>query len=263
MTTYMKSLNRVLVLFIGLLFFNTVVSAQTSNSLYQVSTINAVLQGVYDGQMNMKELKQHGNFGIGTFEGLDGEMIALDGQFYQVKSTGHVVLVSDQVKTAFADVMDFKPEKTEKIPDVLTFNELEQVLDGIIQDKNYIYAIRIDGVFSGTTRSIPGKTKPYPSLTDAAKTQSVFDIQNTKGTIVGFLCPQYINGINVTGYHLHFISDDRKSGGHILSGGIKSGVVKIERITDFRMILPNSDAFQQAVLNKDYSKELNGVEKSK
>ncbi|MBU2703236.1 acetolactate decarboxylase [Sporomusaceae bacterium BoRhaA] len=259
----MKLFNRIAIFVIGLLFFTAIASAQAQNSLYQVSTINALLQGVYDGEVTIKELKQHGSFGIGTLERLDGEMIALGGNFYQVKSTGEVVLVNDQVKTPFATVMDFVPERTGEIHDIQNFNELEKALDSIIQDRNYIYAIRIDGVFSGKTRSIPGKSKPYPSLTEAAKTQSVFDIQNTPGTIVGFWCPQYVNGINVTGYHLHFISDDRKSGGHILSGGVQAGKVQIARITNFEMVLPSSDAFQQAALNKDYSKELNGVEKSK
>ncbi|MDF2565433.1 MAG: alpha-acetolactate decarboxylase [Massilibacillus sp.] len=259
----LKSIGRISIAVACLLFFTVVASAQSQNSLYQVSTINALLQGVYDGQVTMKELKKSGDFGIGTFEGLDGEMIALDGKFYQVKSTGEVILVNDQMKTPFANVMNFKPEQTGEINDVKTFGELEKALDSIIKDKNYIYAIRIDGVFTGQTRSIPGKTKPYPSLTDAAKTQSVFDIQQTKGTIVGFLCPQYVNGINVPGYHLHFISEDRKSGGHILNGGIKSGKVQIARITDFRMVLPSNDAFQQASLNQDYSKELSKVEQSK
>ena len=131
------------------------------------------------------------------------------------------------------------------------------------QDKNYIYAIRIDGVFTGKTRSIPAKKQPYPSLAEAAKTQSVFALQNTQGTIVGFWCPDYIKGINVTGYHLHFISADRKSGGHILSGEIKAGKVQVARVREFKMLLPNSAAFQNAALNKDYSKELNAVEKSK
>jgi len=259
----MKSFKRIAIFVVGLLFFTVIVSAQSQNSLYQVSTINALLQGVYDGEVTIKELKQHGGFGIGTIERLDGEMIALDGKFYQVKSTGEVVLVNNQVKTPFATVMNFYPERKGEIHDIRNFNELEKALDSIIKDKNYIYAIRIDGVFTGKTRSIPGKSKPYPSLTEAAKTQAVFDIKNMKGTIVGFWCPEYVNGINVTGYHLHFISDDRKFGGHILSGGVQSGKVEIERITDFRMALPSSDAFQQAALNKDYSKELNGVEKSK
>jgi acetolactate decarboxylase len=259
----LKTMYRTSILVVCLLFFTVVASAQSQNSVYQVSTINALLQGVYDGETTMKDLKKFGNFGIGTFEGLDGEMVALDGKFYQVKSTGEVILVNDQMKTPFANVMNFHPDLTGEISNAKTFAELEKALDSIIKDKNYIYAIRIDGVFTGETRSIPGKTKPYPSLTDAAKTQSVFNIQDTKGTIVGFLCPQYVNGINVPGYHLHFISDDRKSGGHILKGGIESGKVQISRVTDFRMVLPSSDSFQKASLNQDYSKELSKVEQSK
>lgn len=255
--------NRIILLTATLIFFTAVVSAQPQNSLYQVSTINALLQGVYDGEVTMHQLKQHGSFGIGTLERLDGEMIAVDGKFYQVKSTGEVIEVKDSVKTPFATVMDFHCDKTGEIKSALTFQELENQLDKIIDDQNYIYAIRIDGTFTGKTRSIPGKNKPYPTLTEAAKTQSVFSLENVPGTVVGFWCPGYVNGINVTGYHLHFISADRKSGGHILSGGIENGTVKIARISRFEMELPSGQAFKEALLSKDYSQELNSVEKSK
>ena len=231
--------------------------------MYQVSTINALMQGVYDGDVTIKTLQQQGDFGIGTLNGLDGEMVAVDGNFYQVKATGEIVLLRGERKTPFANVINFAADKVGEIKVAHNFSELEEKLYAIIQDKNYIYAIRIDGVFTGKTRSIPAKKQPYPSLAEAAKTQSVFALQNTQGTIVGFWCPDYIKGINVTGYHLHFISADRKSGGHILSGEIKAGKVQVARVREFKMLLPNSAAFQNAALNKDYSKELNAVEKSK
>lgn len=259
-------LNRITILVVSLVLLASIASAnpaQPQNALYQVSTINALLQGVYDGEVNIKELKEHGSFGIGTLERLDGELVVLDGKFYQVKSTGEVVEVKNTVKTPFATVMDFHADITADLPNTTNFAELESALDKVIPDKNYIYAIRIDGSFTGKTRSIPGKTRPYPTLSEAAKTQSVFNIENTPGTIVGFWCPNYVNGINVTGYHLHFVSADRKSGGHILNGGIASGKVQIARISDFRMVLPSGSAFKEAALNKDYSEELNGVEKSK
>lgn len=259
----MKLLNRITVFIIGLSFFATVASAQVPNAMYQVSTINALMQGVYDGEVTAKELKQHGDFGIGTYDGLDGEMVVLDGQVYQVKSTGEVIKVDDSVKTPFANVLYFQPEQFGEIHNAENFGQIEQALDSIIKDRNYIYAIRIDGVVNVKTRAIPRKTAPYPTLAEAAKTQSVFDLQDETGTIVGLWCPQYLNGINVPGYHLHFISNDRKSGGHILSGGVVYGKVQIARITDFHMILPSGGAFQQAQLNKDYSKELKSVEQSK
>lgn len=248
-----------------LLLFGAFASAQSPNAMYQVSTINALLQGVYDGEVTVKELKQHGDFGIGTIERLDGELIALNGDFYQVKSDGQVVLRNkSDVKTPFASVINFKPEQTTQISDIKDYTQLEHFLDKVINDTNYIYAIRIDGVFDYIeTRSIPAQSKPYPTLAQAAKTQSVFKAQNVKGTIVGFWCPQYVNGINVPGYHLHFISDDRNFGGHILAGSVKSGSVQIARISDFRMVLPGEGDFKNASLNKDYSKVLESVEKSR
>ena len=259
----MKLFKRTLVFIALFIFLTAPASAQSQNSMYQISTINALMQGVYDGDFTVKDLKQHGNFGIGTLNHLDGEMIALDGNFYQVKSTGEIKVLSGEAKTPFANVVNFRADKVGQIKTVCNFSELEKALDSIIQDKNYIYAIRIEGIFTGKTRSIGAQSKPYPSLSAAAKKQIVFDIINTKGTVVGFWCPEYVSGINVKGYHLHFISDDRKSGGHILSCGIEAGKVQVSRISDFRMVLPSGTAFQAAELNKDYSKELAEVEKSK
>jgi len=259
----MKVFKQTLIFIATFIFFTVSASAQSQHSMYQISTINALMQGVYDGDLTIKDLKQHGNFGIGTLNRLDGEMVVLDGNVYQVKSTGEIKVLSGEAKTPFANVVNFQTDKVGEIKDAYNFSELEKSLDSIIQDKNYIYAIRIEGIFTGKTRSIGAQSKPYPSLTEAAKKQVVFDIINTKGTIVGFWCPEYVSGINVKGYHLHFISDDRKSGGHILSCGIKAGKVQVSRISDFRMVLPSGTAFQNAELNKDYSKELAEVEKSK
>ncbi|MDD4321097.1 MAG: acetolactate decarboxylase [Acidaminococcaceae bacterium] len=258
-----KIFKRSVLFIIVFILFTVSASAKNLNSMYQVSTINALMQGVYDGDVTIKTLQEQGDFGIGTLNGLDGEMVVVDGKFYQVKSTGKIELLKAEMETPFANVINFKADKVGEIAWARNFSELEKQLDAIIEDKNYIYAIRIDGTFTGKTRSIPAKEQPYPSLMEAAKTQSVFDIQNTKGTIVGFWCPDYIQGINVTGYHLHFISADRKSGGHILSGAIRTGKVQVARVREFKMILPSSMAFQNAALNKDYSKELNIVEKSK
>lgn len=262
----MKGINlqkRILLIFFCMFFFVATAKAQVvPNAMYQVSTINALIQGVYEGEISVGELKKYGDFGIGTYDGLDGEMVVLDGQDYHVTSTGNVVAADDKVKTPFANVLYFKPELFGEINDAKSFSDIEKALNSIIKDTNYIYAIRIDGVMNLQTRAIPKKGKPYPTLAEAAKTQSVFNLENAHGTIVGIWCPQYMNGINVPGYHLHFISDDRKSGGHILSGGIVHGKVQVARIADFQMVLPNGDAFKNAALNSDYSKELRAVEQS-
>ena len=256
----MRSVSRITVILICLMLFSTLANAQV-NQIYQVSTINALLQGVYDGEETVKELKQHGDFGIGTFDALDGEMIGLGGQFYQIKSTGQVLPVNEKMKTPFATVMFFRPEQITEISSVKDYDQLKKSLDAVINDQNYFYAIRIDGLFTYVkTRSVPAQSKPYPTLAEVTKVQPTFEFQQTKGTVIGFWCPQYVNGINVPGYHLHFISEDRQQGGHLLAAGIQSGKVQIARITGFHMILPSMDDFRHAALGKDYSKELEAAE---
>jgi len=46
----------------------------------------------------------------------------------------------------------------------------------------------------------------------------VFEAENISGTLVGFYCPDYIGNINAKGHHFHFISDDKKWGGHVCYG---------------------------------------------
>ena len=182
--------------------------------LFQTSTINALLEGIYDGETTYGELKQHGDFGLGTFNGLDGEMVGLDGKFYQVKADGIAYPVSDSAKTPFAVVTFFKTDKTVLLKKAEDYSQLKQYLDYSLPTKNIFYAIKIEGVFKYIkTRSVPGQTKPYPPLVEVTKNQPIFEFHNVKGTIVGFRCPVYVKGINVPGYHLHFITKNKKARG--------------------------------------------------
>lgn len=244
-----------------LFFSSSLTYAHPPNALYQISTINAVLQGVYDGELTIKDLKEQGDFGIGTLNGLDGELIGLDGDYYQIKSNGEVLKLTGDSKVPFATALYFKPERLAEL-DELDYENLQKALDNITNDKNYFYAVRIDGIFTTVkTRSIPKQISPYKTLIEAAKEQTVFELTDIKGTVIGFWCPQYVNGINVPGYHLHFISENRKFGGHILTANLKSGKAQIARIHDFHMVLPqDASSFGKAALNEDYSKELKAVE---
>ncbi len=228
--------------------------------LFQVSTIDALLQGVYDGVMNFGELKPQGDFGIGTFEGIDGEMIALDGQYYQVKADGIAYPVNDTMTTPFSTVTYFDKD-LDAIVSAKNFTELSSALDAQIPSKNLFYAIRIDGTFPYVkTRSIPKLSKPYPLLKDAAENQSVFEFKDVKGTIVGFYTPKYAEGLNVPGYHLHLITDDRKAGGHILDLALNSSVVWLDITPIFNMALPSSGDFIGIDLTKDLKEDLKQVE---
>jgi len=238
-------------------------SLQTNKDvLFQASTIDALLVGVYDGDMTFKQLKRHGDFGLGTFNGLDGEMIALDGRFYQVKVDGTAYPVEDSMKTPFSVVTFFEPDESFNVEARLDYEQLKTYLDERIPTENIFYALKIEGVFEYMkTRSVPGQEKPYPALVDVVKHQSVFEFHDVKGTIVGFRTPGFVQGINVPGYHIHFITEDRKAGGHVLACQMEHVDVELDFTSELCVVLPKSAGFAAADLTGERHRELEAVEK--
>ncbi|WP_269851554.1 acetolactate decarboxylase [Methanosarcina horonobensis] len=205
-----------------------------SEVLYQVSTIDALLQGVYDGVLPVAELETHGDFGIGTFDGLEGEMLALNGSYYQIKTDGIAYPVSGEMTTPFATVTYFEADESFRLEEPANLTELEAFLDLNLPSENLFYAVRVDGDFSYIkARSVPRQEKPYPKLADAVSTQSVFEFENISGTLVGFRTPEYVKGVNVPGYHLHFITEDRSAGGHVLDLEMESGDAALDITSAF------------------------------
>lgn len=236
--------------------------AEDSNEdvLYQVSTIDALMQSVYDGVITFGELKQHGDFGIGTFEGIDGEMIALDGDYLQVRADGVAYLVDDSSTTPFSTVTYFEKDLARNVT-AGNLTELGLAIDEILPSKNLFYAIRIDGTFSYVkTRSIAKQFRPYRPLANLTENQSVFEFRSVNGTIVGFYTPEYAKGLNVPGYHLHLITADRTSGGHILDLSLNNSEVQLDITDEFDMVLPTSGDFIGVDLTKDMQKALKKVE---
>lgn len=238
-------------------------SSPPKDSVTQTSTIDALLAGVYDGEMTLKELRRHGNLGIGTFDRLDGEMVMVDGVVYQVKDDGRVCRPSSDVGTPFAAVTFFEPEAVVDLPKGMDYRQLQAFLDKQIANPHLFYAFRIDGRFSRMhTRSVPAQSKPYPPLSEVTKNQPEFEMRNMTGTIVGFRCPAYVKGINVPGYHLHFTSENRQRGGHILDFELLEGKAGIDTSHRFVLIMPRkSDEMKQLDLSLDRSEELEKVEK--
>lgn len=234
------------------------------DTLTQVSTINALLKGIYDGEVTCGELKKAGDFGLGTFNGLDGEMVAVDGRIYQVNSKGKAFLMADDIKTPFAAVTFFEPDKVFPLKSGMDLNTFESFVDSKIPTENIFYAIKIKGSFSKIiTRSVPRQSKPYPLLLDVVKGQPEFTFKDVEGVIVGFRSPPYVKGVGVPGYHLHFLTEDRKAGGHILKLVVKDAVLEIDFTSDFFLKLPGDDAFYNTNLSEDQAKALKKVEKKK
>ena len=235
--------------------------ASSNDTLFQTSTIGALMQGVYDGTTTFEVLKAYGDFGLGTVEALDGEMVELDGQFYQVKSDGVAYRLSDSMTTPFAEVTFFKPEETVALNGTSNLTQLENYVDTKLTTKNLFYAIRIDGTFDYVkTRSVPIQSKPYPPLSEAVKGQKIFEFHNVKGTIVGFRCPTFANEVNVPGYHMHFITADRSAGGHLLDFKLGNASVEIDNLSKFEMVLPNNEEFYQADLSGSQQAAVKKVE---
>lgn len=240
-------------------------SADTKrDTLYQVSTIDALMAGLYDGSVSIGQLAKHGDIGLGTFDKLDGEMIVVDGKVYRITADGLAHLPDKSVTTPFAAVTFFDRDVTVRIGNEMNLAALKEYLDGLIPSKNLFYAIRIDGTFSYVkTRSVPSQKKPYPPLVDAVAHQTVSEFTNVEGTIVAVRCPYFVKGVNVTDYHLHFITADRKRGGHLLDCTIKSGDLALDTTPEFDLFLPNDDGFYRMNFEADNQSDLQKVEQAK
>lgn len=187
------------------------------DTIHQISTLSALMEGQFDGVTMYSTLHSYGDFGLGTFDALDGEMIALDGVFYRVDTAGTAHVVADTLTTPFADVTFFAADMTDTIATTLDFDGLADYLAGILPDTTKYYAIRVDGSFTHVrTRSVAAQPKPYPNLAEAFARQVEFDFTGITGTMVGFYMPTAAQGTSTTGFHFHFISEDRMTGGHLL-----------------------------------------------
>ena len=256
-------MKRLLCLAVGLCLLVSGCVTPARDTVFQASTIDALLAGVYDGSVSCRRLLKHGDFGIGTFDHLDGEMVLLDGNMYQIKSDGKVYRPDPSVKTPFATTCHFAADKVIPVQTGSNYEAIESLINEYAPNQNLFCAIKIMGQFKTMkTRSVPAQTKPYPPLKKVTANQPEFDMVNVSGTIVGFRCPAYVKGINVPGYHLHFISDDRDQGGHVLSFEAVAGQCELDILNQYFLVLP-SDAkeFGETDLSKDRSKELKAVEK--
>ncbi len=230
-------------------------------TLFQVSTAGALVEGLYKGEITIAALREHGDFGLGTFDHLDGEMLVLDGHFYQVRGDGTVREVEDSARTPYAMICRFPKGAGVELADCPDLAGLYAQLDLLRDSQNVFYAIRIEGEFASMlTRSVKPMAEGVP-LVAAAKQQREFTLQQVRGTLVGFWSPGYLQTILVSGYHLHFLSDDRQFGGHLLACAGNGLRAQVRREADFRVSLPESASFLRADLTRNPAEDLERAEK--
>ncbi len=219
---------------------------EKAGELYQTSLMSALMSGVYDGTKTIAQLATHGDFGLGTFNDLDGEMAVLDGNFYQFKGDGKVVIAGRDQKTPFAAVTFFKPERMLRPKGKLTKAELTQVLEGDTQE-NLFTAIRVDAYFPKlTVRVVKPQHRPFPTLDEAAKMQYTVDLSEREGSLVGFRTPAYAQGLGVAGYHLHFLDAAREHGGHMMDCVLEGITITLCSIEHLHIDLPTTADFKTA-----------------
>ncbi|MFH1715125.1 MAG: acetolactate decarboxylase [Elusimicrobiota bacterium] len=256
-----KKILGILLLICALVVSSAIAGKVDKDAVTQTSAINALLEGVYDGTVSFKMLKKFGDLGLGTFEAIDGEMVMLNGIVYQVKADGNVYKSDVNAITPFSVVKKFNADLVVDVPAVAGYDKLKQFLDEFIDSNNIFYAFKIHGEFKNVkTRSVPRQSKPYPVLAEVIKEQTIFEYKNIKGYIIGFWCPKYINGINVPGYHLHFISDDYTKGGHLLDCEVENAIASIDKSYSFYMMLPQIESFEKTDISGEKEKSLMQVE---
>lgn len=220
--------------------------------IYQTSLMSALLSGVYDGTTTVADLLKKGDFGLGTFNQLDGELIAFNSEVYQLRSDGSARTASPQQQSPFAVMTFFRPQYQHQFRGPATRAEVHHIIDQYVTSDNQFCALRIDGQFSlAETRTVPCQHRPYKSMPEVLGKQPTFHFHQRSGVLIGFRTPQYMQGINVAGYHEHFITDDRQGGGHLLDYQLEHGTLSFGEISKLVIDLPGDSDFLHANLNPE------------
>jgi acetolactate decarboxylase len=207
--------------------------------LFQASTIGALLEGAFEGDVTFAELAEHGDLGLGTVNHLDGEMVAIDGRFYRADVDGSLHELPGSARTPFAVVVPFHPGTEFELEGSVDHDRLLAEIDRRIPADAASCAVRIDGRFELVrARSVPRQEPPYRPLTEVVAEQKVFELASVDGTMLGFRFPTYAEGIEVSGWHLHFVSEDRSRGGHVLDSRLETGHVALDPSGELHVELP-------------------------
>ena len=234
------------------------------DTLFQVALLQSLAQGYFDGIVTVGELKQHGDTGIGTFEGVNGEMIVLDGVVYQAIADGSIAIPSDEETVPFSNVTFFDTDETMTLSGIDDMAALQAALNDVV-DKlgaNCFYMVKIEGMFDALkVRSEYKQEKPYRMLDVAlAADQTEFDYKDICGTMVGLYCPDYMGDLNSVGWHFHFINEDRTRGGHVLQVSVADAEAAFDMTDSFEMALSREAVFQGMELSKDMDEAIHRAE---
>lgn len=225
------------------LSFHSIAALQNANTLFQVGNASALFSGAIEGDMTIEQLKKHGNFGLGTFNDIKGEMIALDGNFYQIGENGRTILVDLTWKTPYAEIMNFVPGSFNQLNKIDSYKLLKNIINSKLDNKNISYALYLKGHF--TYLKLRSRS-PRSALQTKIIIEKTYTIQNISGTLVGYWFPVYLMNLTVPGFHLHFISDDKKRSGHVLDLKIENAKFALQKIDKIDLQFPQTQIYNEA-----------------
>ena len=232
-----------------------------AGALYMCAPVNALIEGIYEQKLPISGILAHGDFGLGTFDNLDGEMIILDGDVYRITGDGHVMLVDAGEKTPFACVTFYRPLSHDDLEGEIGYNGFLDWLQRLLPSPNLCYAIRVEGLFSNVrVRSVP-RQESYRPLVEVTKDQPVFEFHDIDGTLAGFYTPSFMGSVNVPGLHLHFLSRDRAHGGHLLECSPRDVRAGVQFLTSIEVSLPMSFDFLTCDFLRDTHRDIEKAEK--
>jgi len=205
---------------------------------FQIGTLDALIDGRFDGDATIGELLAHGDLGLGTVQHLGGELVILDRAAYVVDADGRVHVVSPATRTPFAVVCRFRPGEKIALDGPIPLAAVQRAIDARAPHASVI-AVRVDGTFTHLRlRSVREQHPPYPPLAEVTAHQTEWDLDRATGTLLGFRFPDDVAGLEAPGYHLHFLSADRRHGGHVLDGVLVSGTASLDGDDQLHVELP-------------------------
>jgi acetolactate decarboxylase len=205
----------------------------------QAGTVAALMDGHYDGDLRVGDLLARADLGIGTIQHLDGELVILDGEAWVAHADGSVEAVASETKTPFVVACRFSAGGSRHTSEPLSFDALCSALDELAPSAEPVVAVRVDGHFRDLRlRSVHAQHPPYPPLREVVTHQTEWTVDAASGTVVGFRFPDASSGIEVPGYHLHFLSHDRAQAGHVLGLTLVAGDLTVDGEHELHVEVP-------------------------
>lgn len=209
--------------------------------MFQYSTFDKINNGDYDGGITIQEIRKKGDFGLGTFHQLEGELVIVENKFYQCYKRECKAVVEKQM-IAWAALCHFPKNAQIHILKKNSYDDFRNNKIPFVQFKNHLVAVKVKGIFSFIElTSTPKQKKPYPTIQSVINQSTKYPIKNIQGTLVGWYAPEFMSGIKSSGFHFHFVDDQEKIGGHVLEFNLEEGTIQYSNMEYFFVQFPKDD----------------------